>query len=229
MILNIDVLHNFLYILKGLFLTLLITGISLFIGILLGFLIGVLIFIKFNFIDILLKKKINNSFIDKLPCFYQVLNLYQRLTINTPLITQLFLISYVLPFNINAFTRGLIVLGLNSAAHISVIILESLNNISEIQWNTSISLGFSPMEAIKKIFIKMIINNNKKRLFQEFIALLKESSILSYFGIKEITNRSREISFETYNFLPYMLFVSGLYFFIITISEYLYEKFLNKN
>ena len=226
---DFTLLNNFFYIIKGLFLTLLITSISLVMGILLGFLMGVLIFTKYKLIDDISGKEINNIFFNKLPSFYEILNFYRKLTINTPIITQLFIISYVLPFNISAFSRGLLVLGLNSAAHVSVIILESLNNISEIHWHTSITLGFTQIESIKKIFIKMIIKNNKKRLFQEFISLLKESSILSYFGIREITSRSREMSFATYNFLPYMLFLSSLYFFIITISEYIYDKFLNKD
>lgn len=228
-LLNSTILYNFLYIFKGLFLTLLITSISLFIGIFLGFLIGILIFIKFKGINFLFNLSINNYFFNKIPSFYEFLELYKRITVNTPIITQLFIVAYVLPFKLNSFFVGLLVLGLNSAAHVSVIILENLHNISELQWNTAISLGFSPIKAIKKIFIKMIIKNNKRRLFQEYISLLKESSVLSYFGIKEIVSRSKEVSFQTYNFLPYMLFVSGLYFFLITISENIYNKFFDKN
>ena len=152
------IIHNYIYIFKGLFLTLLITSISLSIGIFLGFLMGILIFIKFKLVDFFVNDYINNIF-NKLPSFYNVLDFYKRLTINTPIITQLFIVNCLLPFRINAFFSGLIVLGLNSAAHVSVIMLESLNNISELEWNTSISLGFRPIIAIKKIFIKMIINN----------------------------------------------------------------------
>lgn len=218
-------LYNFIYIFKGLFLTLFITSVSLMIGILLGFSMGILIFIKFQLIDIINIK--NNWLINKLPSLYNILDLYKRLTVNTPLITQLFIFTFIIPFNLSSFYKGLIVLGLNSAAHISLIILEALNNINELYWNTSISLGFKKFDAIKIIFIKMIIKNNKKKLFQEFTALLKESSILSFFGVREISSRSKEVSLEAYNYVPYMLFVSGLYFFIITISEYIYNKFFN--
>jgi ABC-type amino acid transport system permease subunit len=221
------ILYNYIYIFKGLFLTLLITSISLIVGLFIGFLIGILIFIKYKLVDFFVNDYINNIF-NKLPSFYEILNFYRRLTINTPIITQLFIVNCLIPFRINAFFIGLIVLGLNSAAHVSVIILESLNNISELEWNTSISLGFKPIDAIKKIFIKMIIINNKKRLFQEYISLLKESSVLAYFGVNEIISRSREVSLQSYNFLPYMLFVSGLYFFIISFSGYIYDKFFSK-
>ena len=222
-LLNITILENFLYILKGLFLTLLITSISLFIGLLLGFIVGILIYIKYKIFTI------NNSFLNKVPSFYSILDFYKRLLMNTPIITQLCIISYVIPFQLNSFLSGLIVLGLNSAAHVSDIVLSGFNNISELQWNTSVMLGYTPVGAIKKIFIKMVFKNNKKLLFNEFIQLLKESSVLSFFGIREIVSRSREVSFQTYNFVPYMLFVSALYFTIITISKYIYDKFFDKD
>jgi ABC-type amino acid transport system permease subunit len=228
-------LENFYYIFKGLYLTIFITIISLIIGVILGFIIASIIFFKIKFFNLFLKNsevinKVNNNRVFKyIPSFYQIINLYKKFTINTPILTQLILFLYVIPLNLEVVTLGLIVLGLNSAAHISTIILDTLNNIPENYWYTSISLGLSSYESMKRIYFKYLFIHNKKALFNEFITLLKESSILSLFGVKDIIFRSKEISTATYKFLPYMLFVSFLYFIIITINEYIYDKFFTSN
>lgn len=203
-------LSNYFYIFKGMFLTLFITIICLFFGVIIGFFCGVRIFFK---------KKIISTLI----------NFYKKFFINTPLMTQLFLVFFALPISINGFIAGLLVLTLNSGAHITVIVLEALENINQNQWDTSISLGFRHFEALKKIFIKHIFISNKKLFFNEFIQLIKESSLLSVFGIREVCFRSKEIALQEYNFLPYMLFVSFIYFCIISIFEKLYMKYMNKN
>jgi ABC-type amino acid transport system permease subunit len=223
-------LANFYYIFKGLYLTMFITFISVIIGIILGFIMGSIIFFKVKFLNLILKdsKILDNKLFKYLPSFYEIVNFYKKVTTNTPILTQLILFLYVIPFKFNVVFLGLVVLGLNSAAHVSTIILDSLNNIPENYWYTSISLGLNSYESMKKIYFKYLFIQNKKALFNEFIAILKESSILSIFGVKEIIFRSKEISTATYKFLPYVLFVSLLYFLITTISEFIYNKFFQQ-
>jgi ABC-type amino acid transport system permease subunit len=226
-------LSNYIYISRGVFLTLFITVICLFFGMVIGFVAGSCIFFKVKFISIFqtnVKKKLlleNRGFFN-LTSLYEFFILYTKFFINTPILTQIFIMYFVVPINCSAFVSGLIVLSLNSGAHVSVIILEALENIPNNHWDTAVSLGFAPIESFKKIFIKYIIITNRKSLFNEFIQLIKESSVLSMFGVREICFRSKEISAKEYNYFPYMLFVSFVYLFIIYIFEKIYNRYIKK-
>ena len=217
---------TYIYILQGVFLTLFITIICLFFGILIGFLTGICIFFKIEFISLISTYK-NNKTKKFFPALYDFCNFYKKFFINTPILTQMFLVYFVLPLPLSPLMAGILVLSFNSGAHVTVIVLEALDNINTNQWNTAISLGLTPWVALRRIFFKSMVLNNRKLFFNEFINLLKESSVLSTFGVREICFRSKEIALQEYNFLPYMLFVSVVYFCTIGFFEKIYFKYIN--
>lgn len=230
-------IFTYFYIFNGIYITLLITNICAFFGLLIGFTTATCVFFKLKVWHMVEMVLPSNSHISRIikpifklfPSFYKIVYFYSKFFINTPLLTQMFFVYFALPIPLSNFAAGTLVLSLNSGAHVMVIVLEALENISLNHWNTAASLGFTPFQSLKSIFLKNIIFNYRKSFFTEFIALLKESSLLSQFGVHEIFSRSKEISIQTYSFLPNMIFVSGVYFCVIYMFEMLFNKYMDKS
>ena len=117
---------TYIYILQGVFLTLFITIIRLSFGIFIGFLMGTCIFFKVEITSLLFHRNNNiNKF--ALPSLYNFCGFYKKFFINTPILTQMFLVYFVLPIPLSPLWAGIVVLSLNSGAHVTVIVLEALD------------------------------------------------------------------------------------------------------
>lgn len=197
---------KYLYILCGFGCTIGISTLCFCSGLLLGVLLGASIFF------------IKNKVIKKLLC------IYESFFINTPIISQIFFFYFFLNILNNLVYVSVFVLILNSTAHIGLMVREALENIKNVYWDTAYSLGFTPLVAFRKIFLEELFYNNKKIFFGEFVALIKESSLLSFFGVKEVCFRSKEIGMQEYNFVPYILFASVLYFVFISCVNFFFQK-----
>lgn len=210
----IDNINNYLYILRGLLVTISVSLGCFVFGVLFGVLFGLGIYLTSSHVE-------NKNQI----VIYKLLRLIQRFFINTPIISQVFIAYFVLSMSNSLVLISIVVLGINSAAHISVIVLEYLNNISRVYWETAYSLGFTPLIAFYRIFLKEMFFFCEKSFFGELIALVKESALLSFFGVKDICFRSKEVGLRLYNFTPYIVFASLVYFVLIWIMELLYSRY----
>lgn len=152
---------------------------------------------------------------------------YVAILRGTPSMIQVMLIYYVLsglitipPIQIlgaslDRVIPGAIALGLNSGAYVSEILRAGVTSISVGQTEAGLSLGLSPKTTLYQIVLPQAIRNVVPALGNEFITLIKESSVLFYIGVQEVTAQALGIGGTLYNFIPPLL-VAGLIYFILT-------------
>lgn len=190
------------YFQTGLKYTLGLSIISVFIGILIGSLLALL---KLS------KNKILKS----------IATAYIELVRGTPLITQLFIVyfgSYVLfGIDMNPFVAGIISVSLNSGAYVAEIIRSGIQSIDKGQMEAGRSLGMSQGMTMKEIIIPQAVKNILPSLCNEFITVIKETSIVSVIGVNDLmynVNIVRGISFRPLE----PLLIAAVIYFVLTFG-----------
>lgn len=190
------------YFQTGLKYTLGLSIISVLIGILIGSLLALL-------------KLSKNKFLRALG------TAYIELVRGTPLITQLFIVyfgSYVLfGIDMNPFVAGIIAVSLNSGAYVAEIIRSGIQSIDRGQMEAGRSLGMSQSMTMKEIIIPQAIKNILPALCNEFITVIKETSIVSVIGVSDImynVNIVRGISFRPLE----PLLIAAVIYFLLTFG-----------
>ena len=144
----------------------------------------------------------------------------------TPSTLQLMIIYYVIfkQTNINIVLVGIIAFGINSGAYVAEIIRAGLNSIDRGQWEAGYSLGLSYSQVVSKIIMPQSIKNILPALGNEFITLVKETSIGAYIGIVELTKASDIIASRTYDYFFPLILIAIIYLVITLILSKLITK-----
>lgn len=193
------------YILEGLKNTLIIAFFATIIGTILGILIAIV--------------KDNHEKNGKFPILNWICSTYVNIIRGTPVLLQLMIIYYVIfkMIEINGVLVGIIAFGLNSAAYVSEIIKAGINSINKGQLEASRALGFNYSQSMRYVIMPQAIKNILPALGNEFITLLKETSVAGYIGITELTKASDIIASRTYDyFLP--LIIIAIIYLIMTLG-----------
>ena len=193
------------YILSGLTTTVIIAFFAVIIGIIIGMLVSL---IRNNY-EVNKRGKILN----------RICELYVNVIRGTPVILQLMIIYYVIfkSVNINITLVGIIAFGINSGAYVSEIIRSGINSIDEGQLEAGLSLGLNYHKTMKLIILPQAIKNTLPALGNEFITLLKETSVGAYIGILELTKASDIISSRTYDYF-FPLIIVAIIYLIMTLG-----------
>src|SRR5574344_385065 len=156
--------QRYLYILKGIGNTLLIS----FFAVILGVLLGLFISLVNNY-----HKETN-----KLKVLNWLCNLYVTIIRGTPALLQLMIIYYLIfkSVDVNLILVGVLAFGLNSAAYVSEIIKAGINSIDVGQKEAGYSIGLSYNKVMHNIILPQAIKNILPALGNEFITLLKETA-----------------------------------------------------
>ena len=146
---------------------------------------------------------------------------YVSIIRGTPLLLQMsfvyFGLSKILGVNLSVFTSAVIALSFNSAGYVIEIIRSGIRAIDAGQFDACKSLNLSKYQAIKDIYIPQVVHNIFPALINEFISIIKESSIVSIFGGFEIMKRTNLVIAEYYSYFT-PLVVAGLSYYIMTFS-----------
>lgn len=200
------------FIVTGLENTLIISFFAVLLGILLGFLIAII-----------------RSSHDKNGNF-KFLNLICRVYLTvirgTPVMVQLLIIYFVIfgSVNINKVLVGILAFGLNSAAYVAEIVRSGIMSIDNGQFEAGRSLGFNFRQTMFFIIIPQAFKNVLPALANEFIVLLKETSISGYIGLMDLTRGGDIIRSQTYEALFPLLAVAAIYLIIVCFLTYLVGK-----
>ena len=199
------------YIFEGLFHTILIALFAVIIGIIIGIVIAI---IRNNY-EVNKKFRVLNS----------ISKIYVDIIRGTPVILQLMIIYYVIfkSVNINILIVGVIAFGINSGAYVSEIIRAGINSIDKGQMEAGLSLGLKYGEVMRLIILPQAIRNILPALGNEFITLLKETSVGAYIGIVELTKASDIIASRTYDYF-FPLIIIAIIYLIMTLGL---SKFVN--
>ena len=193
------------YILNGLTTTVIIA----FFAVIIGIIIGTLVSLIRNNYEVNKKGKILNK----------ICEIYVNVIRGTPVILQLMIIYYVIfkSVNINITLVGIIAFGINSGAYESEIIRSGINSIDKGQLEAGLSLGLNYHKTMKLIILPQAIKNILPALGNEFITLLKETSVGAYIGILELTKASDIISSRTYDYF-FPLIIVAIIYLIMTLG-----------
>lgn len=147
----------------------------------------------------------------------KILNLIGKLYVTiirgTPVVLQLMIIYYVIfkSVDINILTVGIIAFGLNSAAYVSEIIRAGIESIDKGQMEAGRSLGLNYFQTMRYIILPQAIKNILPPLGNEFITLIKETSVAGYIGIMDLTKASDIIASRTYDYFFPLIFIAIIY------------------
>lgn len=161
--------------------------------------------------------------LSKTKAFKWLAVIYIEYVRGTPLLVQIFLVyfgSTALNLNVNALTAGCIALALNSGAYVAEIIRAGINAVNKGQLEAARSLGMNQMEAMRFIIMPQAIKNILPALGNEFVTVIKESSVVSVIGVSELMFQAGVVQGASFKpFLPIVL-VSMVYFVLtFTLSR----------
>lgn len=198
--------NRYAYMLKGLGNTLIITIFAVMIGIVLGFLIAIV--------------RTSHDRNGGLGILNAVCKAYLTIIRGTPVMIQLLIIYYVIFQSINTgkIVVAVIAFGLNSAAYVAEIVRSGIMAVDIGQFEAGRSLGLNYRQTMTTIILPQAVKNILPALCNEFISLLKETSISGYIGLMDLTKGGDIIRSVTYEaFMPliavaviYLLMVVGL-------------------
>ena len=203
---------RYLYLLRGLGNTLLIAALAVILGIVLGFLVAIIrsTHDKHGGLNIL-------NFICKV---------YLTIWRGTPTMVQLLIMSMVIFANSRNFTMvGALTLGINSGAYVSEIIRGGLMAVDPGQMEAGRSLGLNYMTTMVVIIIPQAIRAVLPALGNEFIILLKDTSLITTIGGKELLYAAQGIMNRTYDAMFPLLGVALIYLILVMLFTWLLSKF----
>ena len=204
--LNVDLMINSLPLLiVGAGITIQITAISVGLGLIIGMFVGIA-----RICNIKVLRALAAIYIDFLR--------------GTPLLVQIFLIYFALPIvvgqRVDPFVAAITACGINSGAYIAEIFRAGIQAIDAGQMEAGRSLGMSWVQTMRYIIVPQAFKNIIPPLGNEFIALLKDSSLVSVIGFEELTRRGQLIIARTYGSLEIWITVALIYLVMtLTISR----------
>lgn len=194
---------NYQYLLKGLGNTLLITLFAIIIGILFGFLIAIV--------------RTSHDRNGSLPLLNGICRLYLTIIRGTPVMVQLLIIYYVILANINTskILVAVVAFGLNSAAYVAEIVRSGITAVDIGQFEAGRSLGLNYSQTMRSIILPQAIKNILPALCNEFISLLKETSISGYIGLMDLTKGGDIIRSTTFQAMIPLISVAIIYLVMV--------------
>lgn len=154
----------------------------------------------------------------------------------TPMVVQLLLFYYVLfpllDINIRSVTVAVLVFGLNSGAYISEIMRGGILSVDSGQMEGGRAMGLSFTATMMKIVIPQAIKNILPTMGNEFITLIKETSIVSFVGATDLYKAFNDIGTNNYEFMVPYLAMALIYIvmvLIISLAIRLMERRLRKS
>ena len=143
----------------------------------------------------------------------------------TPLLVQIFLFYFAVPVitgqRIDPYVAAVGSCGINSGAYVAEIVRAGIQSIDEGQMEAGRSLGMTWAQTMRYIIVPQAIKRVIPPLGNEFIALLKDSSLVSVIGFEELTRRGQLIIAKTYGSLEIWFSVAIIYLAMtLTISRF---------
>lgn len=208
------IIDNLPLLLKGALVTVEITAMSVGCGFFIGMVASLANLSKFRLVRLLAK-------------------LYVDIIRGTPLLVQIFLIYFALPMiihtKINPFVAAVTACSINSGAYVSEIFRAGIQSIDKGQMEAGRSLGLNWMQTMRYIIMPQAFKRIIPPLGNEFIAMLKDSSLVSVIGFEELTRRGQLIIAKTYGSFEIWTTVAIIYLIMtMTISQlvgYLERKY----
>ena len=204
---NFDlVVNSFPLLLVGAGVTIKITALSVALGVVIGLFVGI-------------------ARISRLRILRVLAAVYVDFFRGTPLLVQIFLVYFALPVitgqRVDPFVAAIGSCGINSGAYVAEIFRAGIQSNDKGQMEAGRSLGMTWVQTMRYIIVPQAFKRVIPPLGNEFIALLKDSSLVSVIGFEELTRRGQLIIAKTYGSLEIWISVAVIYLAMtLTISRF---------
>ena len=210
---NIEGLTNLKFLLSGLTTTIFISVVSIVISMVLGLIVA---------IPSLAKSK-----------FLTYINIgYVEIVRAVPLLVLILWIYYGLPImtgiSFSPFVSGIIALAISESAFQAEIFRAGINSIKKAQWEAGSSLGLNFFKRLRLVIFPQAIKNILPAIGNQFVYVLKMSSLVSIIGIGDLTRKANELVVTTYRPLEIYTFLILEYLILILIVSFFVRKLEKK-
>ena len=183
-----------------------------FFAVILGVVIGVLIAVV----------RASADKLDRPPLVVKILNvickLYMTVIRGTPAMIQLLIMYYIVFGSVDVSKRlvAILTFGINSGAYVAEIIRSGIMSVDQGQFEAGRSLGLTYVQTMWYIIIPQAFKNVLPALGNEFITLLKETSICGYIALTDVTHGANTVRSQTYE--PYMPLFAAALIYLVSVS-----------
>lgn len=207
----------YVYLVEGVSTTLIFTCIAVALGVVLGTLVAMLKMSKHKIVRFLI-------------------SIYIEVIRGTPILLQLYIFYFVLPellpfLNLSQFMWVAIAMCINSSAYVSEVIRSGIQAVDKGQTEAARSLGMSKSQTMTKIILPQAVRNILPALGNEFIMILKETSLASTFFLGDLMTSHKVVSGATFLQMESLIIVGAIYlcftFPLSKLVEY-FEKKMSK-
>ena len=193
------------YITDGLKITLLVTVFAVLIGVVLGFLIAIV--------------RTTHDKTGKLKILNAICKVYLTVIRGTPVVVQLMIIYFIIfgSVDISKVVVAIVAFGINSGAYVAEIFRSGIMSIDNGQFEAGRSLGFNYAQTMMYIVMPQAFKNVLPTLCNEFISLLKETSVSGYIALQDLTKGGDIIRSRTYDAFMPLIAVALIYLAMVRI------------
>ncbi|MGI6174773.1 MAG: amino acid ABC transporter permease [Christensenellales bacterium] len=208
------------YLWNGLGITLQVTFFAILIGLVLGFIVAIV--------------RSTHDKTGKLTVANAICRIYLTVIRGTPVVVQLLIIYFVIfsSVNISKVVVAIIAFGINSGAYVAEIFRSGIISIDEGQFEAGRSLGFNYTQTMWHIIMPQAFRNVVPSLANEFIVLLKETSVAGYIALEDLTRGGSIILGRTFDAFMPLIVVALIYLALVMLLSRgvtLLERRLGKN
>lgn len=199
--------ENLLFMFEGVKISLLVAILGLLIGTLLGTLAASMRISRSKILT-----AVGRIYVDVIrgtPMLLQLSFFY----LGFPMVYQMITGKYL---SVDALSIGILAIGINSGAYVCELIRGAINSIDKGQWEAGMSLGLNHKQILMKIILPQSFKRIIPPLANEFIVLIKDSSLISTIGVYDLMKTSNILGSKYYNYFYPMIF-AGIVYLVLTL------------
>jgi His/Glu/Gln/Arg/opine family amino acid ABC transporter permease subunit len=166
----------------------------------------------------------------KLKILDRILSIYVAIIRGTPVVLQVMIMYYIVLASLKEYAVMIAILafGLNSGAYVSEIIRGGIMAVDSGQMEAGRSLGLSRVSTMLHVILPQAVKNCLPSLGNEFISVLKETSVVGYIPVTDLTRASDRVIGITYNAFFPLISVAVVYFILVAGLSALFKKMERK-
>ena len=203
---------RYMWLVDGLKTTLIITLFAVIVGIVLGFLVAII--------------RSSHDKSGRFKILNAVCRVYLTVIRGTPTMIQLLIMNFVIfgSVSMNKIVVGGLAFGINSGAYVAEIVRSGIMSIDQGQTEAGRSLGLNFTQTMRLIIMPQAFKNVLPALVNEFIVLIKETSIIGYIGMMDLTKGAMLIQSRTYNAFWPLMAAAAIYLALVMFLTFVMNK-----
>lgn len=204
--------NRYMWLLKGLGMTMSITVIGAILGILIGFIVAIV--------------RSTHDKSGRFKILNAIFNVYLTVIRGTPTMIQLLIMEYVIlaSVSVSGVIVGGLAFGINSGAYVAEIVRSGIMSVDEGQTEAGRSLGLNFTQTMKLIIMPQAFKNVLPALVNEFIVLIKETAVVGYIGTQDLTKAAMMIQSRTFDAFMPLIAVAVIYLVIVMVLTHFMNK-----